>query len=285
MSVQAAEARARKAALMPSGPRKLGGSSVYRNMTPAQAAAAAAERRARDNIWCGAELSLEQVEEEVYSSKPVADRNWEGQAAGMQQRPTGTDAGRTQSRTAVASAATSRAAAGVSVSAAAASAGNTSRTRVSVATEADGSAAQQQRAQQGLQEWQSHISRQQDRRQQRLHQPFRKRSAAEAIDLTHSDDESDDGVLVVHDAPAAAAAKIDSLQQPMCHCCSPQQQQQQHSLQADAKPTQMHDQHATAVARSTKQFAEDDVWTCSVCTLLNSATAQQCDACLTVKNC
>ncbi|WIA29116.1 hypothetical protein OEZ86_011627 [Tetradesmus obliquus] len=55
---KAAEARARQQALMPSGPCKLGGSSSYRHMTPAQAAAAAAERRARDNLWLAAVLAL-----------------------------------------------------------------------------------------------------------------------------------------------------------------------------------------------------------------------------------
>jgi len=66
--LQAAEARARKAALMPAGPQRLGGSSgLYKHMTPAQAAAAAAERRARDNLWCGAEHADEIVEQEVGS--------------------------------------------------------------------------------------------------------------------------------------------------------------------------------------------------------------------------
>ncbi|KAF6266695.1 WLM domain-containing protein [Scenedesmus sp. NREL 46B-D3] len=64
---KAAEARARQQALMPAGPCKLGGGPGYRHMTPAQAAAAAAERRARDELWCGAGRSAEEVEREVGS--------------------------------------------------------------------------------------------------------------------------------------------------------------------------------------------------------------------------
>ncbi|CAL5229206.1 g12489 [Coccomyxa viridis] len=48
--VQAAEARAKRAGLMLSGPRKLGGSVT--GLTPREAAAAAAERRARDDAGC-----------------------------------------------------------------------------------------------------------------------------------------------------------------------------------------------------------------------------------------
>jgi len=53
VAVQAAEDRARKHAVMYSGPRTVGGgSSDFRNLTPAQAAARAAERRVADEKWC-----------------------------------------------------------------------------------------------------------------------------------------------------------------------------------------------------------------------------------------
>lgn len=52
----AAENRARLKSLLPSGPRRLGGDhSIKSALTPIQAAAMAAERRLRDNIWCGSE--------------------------------------------------------------------------------------------------------------------------------------------------------------------------------------------------------------------------------------
>ncbi|BDA50451.1 probable DNA-dependent metalloprotease WSS1 [Coccomyxa sp. Obi] len=52
--IQAAEARARTGTLMPNGPRRLGG--AQRGMTPQQAAADAAERRAQDDIGCACGL-------------------------------------------------------------------------------------------------------------------------------------------------------------------------------------------------------------------------------------
>ena len=57
----AAEERARKQSLMPSGPRKLGGDASLRDLPPALAAAAAAERRSRDNKWCPTEMLSQQV--------------------------------------------------------------------------------------------------------------------------------------------------------------------------------------------------------------------------------
>ncbi|KAL3503607.1 hypothetical protein ACH5RR_038056 [Cinchona calisaya] len=52
----AAETRLHLGSLMPSGPKRLGGdSSMMSALTPIQAAAMAAERRLRDNIWCGSE--------------------------------------------------------------------------------------------------------------------------------------------------------------------------------------------------------------------------------------
>lgn len=50
----AAAKRARIGALLPSGPRRLGGDSeIMTALTPIQAAAMAAERRMHDDLWCG----------------------------------------------------------------------------------------------------------------------------------------------------------------------------------------------------------------------------------------
>ncbi|MCO5603236.1 hypothetical protein L7F22_057384 [Adiantum nelumboides] len=54
-ALAAAEKRARTGSLMPSGPRRLGGDSVIMQaLSPIQAAAMAAERRLRDDLWCAA---------------------------------------------------------------------------------------------------------------------------------------------------------------------------------------------------------------------------------------
>lgn len=54
-ALAAAEKRARTGALMPSGPRRVGGDSVIMQaLSPIQAAAMAAERRLRDDLWCAA---------------------------------------------------------------------------------------------------------------------------------------------------------------------------------------------------------------------------------------
>nr|XP_027061350.1 DNA-dependent metalloprotease WSS1-like isoform X1 [Coffea arabica] len=51
-----AAAETRVHPLLPSGPKRIGGdSSMMAALTPTQAAAMAAERRYRDNIWCGSE--------------------------------------------------------------------------------------------------------------------------------------------------------------------------------------------------------------------------------------
>eukprot|EP00249_Psilotum_nudum_P019437 c27252_g1_i3 orf=230-1300(+) len=51
----AAERRARASSLMPTGPTRLGGDSdIMRALSPVQAAAMAAERRLRDDLWCAA---------------------------------------------------------------------------------------------------------------------------------------------------------------------------------------------------------------------------------------
>ncbi|TVU12244.1 hypothetical protein EJB05_45877, partial [Eragrostis curvula] len=53
-TLAAAQKRARNGALLPSGPRKLGGNSdIMSALSPVQAAAMAAERRMHDDLWCG----------------------------------------------------------------------------------------------------------------------------------------------------------------------------------------------------------------------------------------
>lgn len=53
-TLSAAQKRARNGALLPSGPRKLGGNNdIMSALSPVQAAAMAAERRMHDDLWCG----------------------------------------------------------------------------------------------------------------------------------------------------------------------------------------------------------------------------------------
>ncbi|KAI4388598.1 hypothetical protein MLD38_000912 [Melastoma candidum] len=52
-ALSAAEKRKVLGSLLPSGPRRLGGDSSLMALSPAQAAAMAAERRLQDDIWCG----------------------------------------------------------------------------------------------------------------------------------------------------------------------------------------------------------------------------------------
>lgn len=53
-ALAAAENRARRGALLPSGPKRIGGdSSIKAALSPIQAAAMAAERRLHDDLWCG----------------------------------------------------------------------------------------------------------------------------------------------------------------------------------------------------------------------------------------
>ncbi|KAI3427631.1 uncharacterized protein J3R85_009314 [Psidium guajava] len=54
-ALAAAERRAVLGSLLPSGPRRLGGDSSIMVLSPAQAAAMAAERRLQDDIWCGSQ--------------------------------------------------------------------------------------------------------------------------------------------------------------------------------------------------------------------------------------
>lgn len=55
VALAAAEKRAKAASFMPRGPQRLGGDSeIMRALSPLQAAAMAAERRLRDDVWCAA---------------------------------------------------------------------------------------------------------------------------------------------------------------------------------------------------------------------------------------
>lgn len=67
-ALAAAENRAKRISLMPSGPRRIGGDTNIKSaLNPIQAAAMAAERRMRDDLWC-ASKSSEGVPE---TSKPL----------------------------------------------------------------------------------------------------------------------------------------------------------------------------------------------------------------------
>ncbi|CAN1143723.1 DNA-dependent metalloprotease WSS1 [Linum perenne] len=56
-ALAAAENRARRGTLLPSGPQRLGGDgNIKTALSPIQAAAMAAERRLHDDVWCGSKL-------------------------------------------------------------------------------------------------------------------------------------------------------------------------------------------------------------------------------------
>lgn len=70
-ALTAAENRARRGSLLPSGPKRIGGdSSIMVALSPVQAAAMAAERRLQDNIWCGSEFCDVSGEDECTDSLP-----------------------------------------------------------------------------------------------------------------------------------------------------------------------------------------------------------------------
>lgn len=57
-ALAAAENRSRHGALLPHGPRQIGGNIEIRHaLSPVQAAAMAAERRLHDDLWCGSKSS------------------------------------------------------------------------------------------------------------------------------------------------------------------------------------------------------------------------------------
>lgn len=293
--LQATEARAKKQAIMPSGPCRLGGSRAYRGMTPAQAAAAAAERRARDNLWCGAEHTPEEVEQEVgtgaggsntnsRSSSPKLDASAATAAAAVCDRVAAIGAGKQLQ-------ANGQWHPNDATPAAAAAA--------ALQTHQDVDQVQQQHAQQQIgvqqqqqqqeannstlqQEWEHHLQRQRQQRQQ--HQP-RKRHAEE-VDLTLSDSEdyaAEDlaaagedvtstgcpccsGLVAISDEGAAGAV-VGAASSWKAWCAGHRQQlgkQQQECQQLD-------------------QQRQENTWVCQVCTLVNKPLVLQCEACLTVR--
>ncbi|KAI3727397.1 hypothetical protein L1987_67211 [Smallanthus sonchifolius] len=59
-ALAAAETRVQRGALLPSGPKRLGGDSGLRDvLTPIQAAAMAAERRLHDDLWCSSQTQVD----------------------------------------------------------------------------------------------------------------------------------------------------------------------------------------------------------------------------------
>jgi len=85
---KAAETRAQQHGVMPTGGRRLGGNSIAsRNMTPAQAAAFAAERRAKDNAWCSCQQSGPEIIEIDISDTSGAGPSNEHFASGSKAAP------------------------------------------------------------------------------------------------------------------------------------------------------------------------------------------------------
>ncbi|KAG0572075.1 hypothetical protein KC19_VG065900 [Ceratodon purpureus] len=90
VALAAAEKRAKAASFMPSGARRLGGDSeIMRALSPLQAAAMAAERRLRDDLWCAAPTTsgndgLEKAKEreDATSAQPSSHTNSTG-ASGL----------------------------------------------------------------------------------------------------------------------------------------------------------------------------------------------------------
>ncbi|KAH9619556.1 hypothetical protein KSS87_009882 [Heliosperma pusillum] len=83
-AVAAAEKRAQRETLLPSGPRRLGGdSSIRAALSPNQAAAVAAERRLHDDVWCGSKSvggTQKQADNASSSNNPLQteDFTWPG---------------------------------------------------------------------------------------------------------------------------------------------------------------------------------------------------------------
>ncbi|KAK6947066.1 WLM domain [Dillenia turbinata] len=81
-ALSAAEERARKGSLLPSGPRRLGGDCNIKDaLTPIQAAAMAAERRLQDDLWCGSHSYTDSEGKET-----ISDASNSGQSAGSSSR-------------------------------------------------------------------------------------------------------------------------------------------------------------------------------------------------------
>ncbi|KAL3511538.1 hypothetical protein ACH5RR_024255 [Cinchona calisaya] len=75
-ALAAAENRARRAAILPSGPIRLGGDSTIKAaLSPIQAAAMAAEKRLHDDLWCGSKSVDSEGSPESSQSSVVGDNN------------------------------------------------------------------------------------------------------------------------------------------------------------------------------------------------------------------
>ncbi|GLC38760.1 hypothetical protein PLESTM_000773000 [Pleodorina starrii] len=86
-ALKAAEERAKRQRIMPAGPRRLGGGdgagrTLRRYATPAEAAAAAAERRCSDNRWCPCERLAGVVNRAVAQAEAEAARQREAARGG-----------------------------------------------------------------------------------------------------------------------------------------------------------------------------------------------------------
>lgn len=301
---------------MPAGPQKLGGNRAFSDMTPAQAAAAAAERRACDNTWCGAEHTPEQVQQEA-SSRDTSP------AVSIYTVPataTSVVAGQGQAAPAVAGAGSRVAQSSIALAVSSRSASAAADGRAAAAAE-QAVVERQQKSQQDSalqQQWLVRVQRQQQQRQQTSQRVARKRPAPEAIDLTLSDAEDESGPLVAGNAAGAQPCSCTS-----CHaggmkapaadgtgtaapggthtdssggaasCCRVWCAQRCRWLQDCQLSKPLRARIASQADAGTAKLVSDlppavplsGEWSCPVCTLLNRALALQCEACLTVKPC
>lgn len=274
---------------MSAGPQRLGGNAAHaRGLTPQEAAARAAERRARDNMWCPSErlggLSIREVEEEGGEQGEAAG---EAAAAGPSREPepaaglgavsaTATGGGAAVQQLASHTAAASRnapAAASAPISAGAddsAAAGGASVSgqaawqsgRLSAGTggAAPGQPASEQARLLELQvqqRWQHQQERQ--RRQRQVQQ--RQRAV---VDLTG--DSSEDGEGEEQGGCCGAGDGGCAGARAGAHAAAPR------GAAAGASPPTASQGAATAAA-----------WSCPACTFINRPVALQCDACLQVR--
>ncbi len=280
--MQAAEERAKRQRIMSNGPQKLGGDkSIARTLSPAEAAAQAAERRARDNVWCPSEqlgqLSLEEVEGGTGDAAGLApignvgDRLSQGLGLGPGDTPLADGvAGPSSSGGNVAPSSLQRRGLHLARSA------NVVTEQGSVASVSGEQPAQQpqrQVQQQQQQQQQRHLQttemqQQQEQQQwQAVRASNRADTSARVVDLTLEDDTGPSTSTVA--APAAQQQQRKRVQAP---------------LQADASAGIVWRKPRTASPeRPAEPSGAQELhssWTCSVCTLQNRPLALICEACL-----